>query len=575
MIVKNAPPYDIRFMLHVAPSSLPTDSIATWVLRYTWGQGYDHNPITPALWHGWKLTVTQWAVTSGGTPAHYKIEFESPWDGTNFVETGSGLHDWYFNVYMRAADLIGLCDAAVLHFDELELTRSDTENGSETSLYTIGSQTYTNTSYDARLNEAFVQPSISAVFASPGAASCPSTFGGAVPANVDAIAGGQYAWLFSKPGLDEWREESVEFDNVDELYGSCLCDAAVGDVVYDSPPFNSRWMTLTASIADHYSKVLVLTQTLTCPGSSTPIIIKWNDIVRHLETHSIGIDVHRRGGIMRGRVIDTVEICDENGTTGTTTTSVTTTDEHTICLKQTLDFEGTWHTLCDYRITSPPFDPCVPPFEYEPDVPDPDPADYPYCTKSIAIGQTWVEPDCNDGRHLSMDVDHGSGVFRLAQAKGEATIIASADAQLSWEDEEAGMASNWVSLACDKSNHKQVWYLAVEYNGESSLWKSVDLCRTFTQVGSSFVAEKPIVIIGRQNVRHLYWVDGTDIKGELRDASDTVIESTFTATTGVDPDDGCTVDEYVVEGGQKKLHMVCVKSGVRTHLDSTDGKTFV
>lgn len=574
MIVKNAPPYDVRFLLEVDPSSLPVDSIATWVLRYTWGQGYDHNPIDPLLWHGWKLTVTQWALTSGGTPAHYKIEFESPWDGTNYVSTGSGLHNWFFTVYKRAADLIGLCDAAVLSFDELELTRSDTENGSETSLYTIGSQTYTNASYDARLNEAFVQPSVSGVFPSPGAASCPATEVAALPTSINAVVGGRYAWEFSKPGQEIWREESVEFDNTDELYDSCLCSASVGDVVYDSPPFNSRWMALSASISDQYSRSFVLTQTYTCPGSSTPIVNKWYDVQRHLTTHAIGIDVHRRGGIMRGRVIDTVEVCDNNGTVTTTTTSgVTTSDEHTICLKQTLDFEGTWHTLCVYETSSKPYDPCLGDTGYEPDVPDPLPI--PYCTKSIAIGQAWVEPDCNDGRHLSMDVDHGSGIFRLAQAKGEATIIASSDAQLNWEDEEAGMASNWVSLACDKSNHKQVWYLAVEYNGESSLWKSVDLCRTFTQVGSSWMADKPIVIVGRQNVRHLYWVNGTDVKGELRDASDTVIEPTFTATTGVDPDDSCTVSEYVVEGGQKKLHMVCVKSGVRTHLDSTDGKTFV
>lgn len=397
MITKNVAARDVYFDLHTDPSSLPDDYISAWIMQYTWGQDYYHG-IVPALWHGWKLTVTQEADESGGgTPANYTVSFESPFDASTFTDTGAGLHDWWFRVYMDNARIIGQCGLAKLTFDELRITRRTSAGGAETTLYTLtGPFTYTNVSYTENKNCTFVQPTVSGPSASPGAASCPSTFGGAIPADVSAIAAAEYAWKYAVPGSGLWTKDTVEFDNTNPTYGSCVCSATIGDVVYPAPPLNSEWMVLTASFSDQYSKNFLLTQTFTCPGSATPIIVKWNDIERTLESHAISITVHRKGGPMTGREVVTIETCNDNGSSSTLTTTNTTTDPYTICLKETLDYYGHWHTLCDYEISTPPYDPCTPPFGYEPDVPAPDPALYPYCENGISIAQDWLTPSCTN-----------------------------------------------------------------------------------------------------------------------------------------------------------------------------------
>jgi len=570
MIVKNTGLRDYRFRLHVDPSSLPTDYVSTFVLEYTWGQAYYHG-ITPLLWHGWRLTVTMYGATSGGSPASYKIEFESPWDGTNFVETGSGLHEWYFSVYMRNARLKGGCDEAVLTFDELELARATTENGTETSLYTIGSQTYTNTSYDPRKNRDFIQPTVSGPSASPGAPTCPATIAAALPASLNASAGLGFGYKFSKPGLNLWRKDTIEFDNDDEFYGSCPCSATVGDVVYDEPPLNSEWIVLTASFSDQYSRSQYLHQIYTCPGSSTPIVNDWKRIRRILESHTISAEVHRRSGPMREREIVTTEFCDDDGTTATTPTTVTVDDGKTICLKHTLDSYGDWSTLCPYETSTGPYDPCLPPDGYEPDVPDPDPI--PYCYNTIQIAQEWVLPDCLDALGVDYTVAPDKTHFRAIVYSGSVLVTERADNAIeSWNSYKQAFLADYAAITAFKTGPGLL--VALTYSRSGTVYLRTSQDGETWSMSITIGAGTHSKSAGLDDTRlFVYRFDTDKIIGQRFDAALNLIEAEFDAVTGVDE---AAFGVFKSDYGQSRQRIViqCVIAGAVTQFESDDGINF-
>jgi hypothetical protein len=80
--------------------------------------------------------------------------------------------------------------------------------------------------------------------------------------------------------------------------------------------------------------------------------------------------------------------------------------------------------------------------------------------------------------------------------------------------------------------------------------------------------------ITRDGRRLAYWVDGTAIKGQIYDARDNVMVSTFTAiASGVD-DQSIDASESVSSGGIWGVDLLYISSGAVTVKHSTDGQTF-
>lgn len=71
-----------------------------------------------------------------------------------------------------------------------------------------------------------------------------------------------------------------------------------------------------------------------------------------------------------------------------------------------------------------------------------------------------------------------------------------------------------------------------------------------------------------------YWLDGTDIKGQVYDNAGNAIGSSFTAVSGVDSGETFDVHESSDGGSKWYVRIWCLISGVRTRKVSTDGVNF-
>jgi hypothetical protein len=576
MITKNVAARDVYWDVHVDPSALPDDYVAAWRLRFTWGQNYDHGA-SPALWHGWTLDVTMSAdVSGGGTPANYEVEFESAFDSPNFSDAGSGVHEWWLRVYMDNARLQGGCTSAVLTFDELRLTRRTTAGGAETTLYIIaGPITYVNASYDPRKDVDFIQPTIAGPYASPGAATCPATPGDPGGTDATASAAMGFAWKYAVPGSGTWTEDTVEVDNTDTLYGTCPCAPAIGDITIDAPPLNTEWIALTATIADLFTTDFILTQTFTCPGSSTPITVDWYDVQRSLETHAISAYVHRKDGPMDERTIETVEVCNDDGSTTTTTTNTTVTDGYTVIRKNTLDLLGSWHTLCDYETSTGPYDPCLAPDEYLPDVDPPDPADYPDCENAVTITQLWSAADCPPTRNrLAYKVRRDLQNFRAFADSGVVTVEMADNSLSSWAAVGSTVSGDEVCLAVRDTGPILLGVIdAGAYKVYTSTGGSWTLAYTVVSTGDP--VNPAIVSCADQTAFH-FWNDSGTLKGRRFDASGTALDSAYSLTgVGTADIDGLDADESYGDAGTRLIRLFVREAGVNKVYTSTDGVAFV
>jgi len=84
----------------------------------------------------------------------------------------------------------------------------------------------------------------------------------------------------------------------------------------------------------------------------------------------------------------------------------------------------------------------------------------------------------------------------------------------------------------------------------------------------------PAVLEARKGDKFIYWVDGSDIKGQIRDNKNTVLKATFTAITDVDEDTGIAVDESWKTGGLWQIGILFKKDDVITFKKSNNGFEF-
>jgi hypothetical protein len=178
------------------------------------------------------------------------------------------------------------------------------------------------------------------------------------------------------------------------------------------------------------------------------------------------------------------------------------------------------------------------------------------------------------GTNISYDVDYASmlHVFASIDEDGKVRIGTSGnDLALTWVT--TSIDAQWICLKIDRDSTDQRLLLVLEDAGSVKLYESVDRGGSWTLADTIGTGTKPFIFIGKDGVRHIYWHDSGAIKGQLRDRFNAVIESTFTARSGVD-DAGCAADEDVTAQGEKRVHLVVVEGGSVVHYDSEDGKTF-
>lgn len=86
----------------------------------------------------------------------------------------------------------------------------------------------------------------------------------------------------------------------------------------------------------------------------------------------------------------------------------------------------------------------------------------------------------------------------------------------------------------------------------------------------------PAAVIGRDGHRYVYWIDEDPavVKGKVYDASDQLLEDTFTAIDAVD-EDGLAVDESVESQGKHRIVLLVNQGGTLKSFKSFNGIDFV
>lgn len=131
-----------------------------------------------------------------------------------------------------------------------------------------------------------------------------------------------------------------------------------------------------------------------------------------------------------------------------------------------------------------------------------------------------------------------------------------------------------IHIAIDRQSSTQKLYLVAEINNQIKLYTATHPEGTFTLARTIANGSKPIIVIGRDGNRYIYWLDGVAIKGEKTDRADTVLSSGFTVVnSGVD-DECLAADEDVYSGGNRRLILIDVEAGSLTQRESLDGENF-
>lgn len=182
----------------------------------------------------------------------------------------------------------------------------------------------------------------------------------------------------------------------------------------------------------------------------------------------------------------------------------------------------------------------------------------------------WVIADNPTGGQMSLHIANDNRIYR-AYVKDGTVRFGFADRLLSWTDRDTGTGADWVNVRLDRNC---VAHLVYEDGGEVKLTSSYDDGTTWLMPTTIATGKKPTIVIGPDNKRYLYWIDGTTVKGQIRDAAGVVVESTFTALAGPVDDQGVAADIAKGVGFTQTVVLLVVVSGSLTQYVSTDGKTF-
>lgn len=174
---------------------------------------------------------------------------------------------------------------------------------------------------------------------------------------------------------------------------------------------------------------------------------------------------------------------------------------------------------------------------------------------------------------ISYDVGRPSARHLRAYVTAGLVVISRAGNDLVWTEELTAIDAETLCLRIEHGSQGQALWLAVGYAGNVLLYRSWDEGRNWSLMATIASGEHPQILIGRDAKRYLYWIDGNAVKGQIRDAANNVLTSTFTAVSGVDAS-GLAVAESILQGGGVRIVLHCVVSGSVTQYTSRDGITF-
>lgn len=149
-----------------------------------------------------------------------------------------------------------------------------------------------------------------------------------------------------------------------------------------------------------------------------------------------------------------------------------------------------------------------------------------------------------------------------------------ADNDLTWVDTDSGIEAESVCIRVDRRDKTQRLYLWVGTTDARIVrYLSDDEGETWGMATEIGTGTMPFADIGLNGRRYVYRFDGTDVIGQIYDASDQLLEADFTAISDVE-EDGGSAHESVERGGKHRIVIYVKQDGNIQGFTSYDGKTF-
>ncbi|MCW5943321.1 MAG: hypothetical protein KIS66_13900 [Fimbriimonadaceae bacterium] len=141
-----------------------------------------------------------------------------------------------------------------------------------------------------------------------------------------------------------------------------------------------------------------------------------------------------------------------------------------------------------------------------------------------------------------------------------------------WDRVPQKITADWVRLARERASREGRRFLIVSDAGTVDLYRANDHGGRWTLATTLGSGSYPTVCSSDDGTIYCYWIDGTDLKGKLLDASFNVLKGPFVAKTGVDAGG---IDCFVSRGsrGSSRVGLVWSEGGV-AKIDFSDTGEF-
>jgi hypothetical protein len=172
---------------------------------------------------------------------------------------------------------------------------------------------------------------------------------------------------------------------------------------------------------------------------------------------------------------------------------------------------------------------------------------------------------------VSIDTSRSNRIFRAVIRSGNVFSELSGNrVPLEWSSADSGIAADRLCGVWKARSSEQAIFVLYTDSGALKEAISEDCGGTFAVSRTIGSATDAATAVSRANNRHNVWIDGGTIKGEIVDAADNIIESTFTISTGAD-DYGISLTCLRGEGQVERFVLNYIAGGSLIEKISVDG----
>jgi hypothetical protein len=175
---------------------------------------------------------------------------------------------------------------------------------------------------------------------------------------------------------------------------------------------------------------------------------------------------------------------------------------------------------------------------------------------------------------IALEIGDNYRHYRAAIMDGVLVLAVSSNRlPLNYVSRETDLECDDVRIAVDRNSTNQLLLAMYSREGQVFLTATEDEGKTFDMATTLGTGRVGAIDIARHGLRYLFWIDGADVIGEIRDAQNNVVDAATPVVT-IDSDTNIAVREFVTGAGEWRLEMLCVQGGNVVSLTSATGKTF-